>query len=139
MNQTTILFPMMALVGWTFAVLLLIPYKRFRAAFDKQVAVDDFKLGESENVPPGVRLPNRNLMNLFEMPVLFYLACLTLYVTQSADSAMLSLAWAYVALRIAHSAVHLTYNNVFHRLALFAISNIALLIVWVRIATALSK
>lgn len=38
----------------------------------------------------------------------------------------------YVALRFAHTAVHLTYNNVLHRLIVFATSNLVLIAIWVR-------
>jgi len=48
------------------------------------------------------------------------------------------LAWGYVALRIAHSAIHLTYNNVFHRLSAFAASNVLLVALWVRWEIALA-
>ncbi len=138
MSDTSILFPVMGLVGWTFAVLLLIPFQRFRAAFRRQVVVDDFKFGESPNVPPDVSIPNRNYMNLLEAPVLFYVACLTLYVTKTADAVTLSLAWTYVALRVVHSVVHLTYNKVAHRLVFFAASNFVLTVVWIRLFIALS-
>jgi hypothetical protein len=38
---------------------------------------------------------------------------------------MVAMAWTYVGLRAVHSLVHLTYNKVFHRLTLFALSNVA--------------
>ena len=41
-----------------------------------------------------------------------------------------ALAWAYVALRIVHSAIHLSYNRVVHRLAVFALSNAVLGMLW---------
>jgi len=138
MRQTTILFPIIALAGWTFAVLLLIPFQRFRAVFRQQVVADDFKFGESLTVPPGVSIPNRNSMNLLELRVLFYVACLTLYVTNRVDTVVLALAWTYVALRIAHSLVHLTYNNVIHRLSFFAASNFILAGMWIRLLLELS-
>lgn len=133
MNQGNILYPMAALVMLTFAVLLFIPYRRFQAAFARQVLADDFKYGESGNVPPRVSIPNRNYMNLLEMPLLFYVACITLYVTNGVDTGSLYLAWGYFALRLLHSAVHLTYNRVVHRLTLFALSNLVLGVMWVRI------
>jgi hypothetical protein len=43
-----------------------------------------------------------------------------------------------VVLRAAHSAIHLTYNNVFHRLRAFAASNVVLVGLWLRWAIALS-
>jgi hypothetical protein len=139
MDDKTIFLPMIALVAWTFLVLLQVPYRRFRAAFNRQVVRDDFKFGESTNVPQHVSISNRNYMNLLEAPVLFYVACLTLYVTKTIDSSFLALAWAYVALRVLHSLVHLTYNHVMHRLTFFAIGNVVLITLWTRLALALLK
>ena len=130
---------MIALAGLTFAVALLIPIARFRAAARGEVAAKDFRYGESANVPGEVSLPNRNFINLLEMPVLFYVLCLGLYVTRTADGIAMYGAWAYVLLRAAHSAVHLTYNNVFHRLGVYAASNVVLVALWVRWALALRQ
>ena len=139
MNQTGILFPAVALVGWTLIVGLLVPYQRFKAFFAGQVTTDDFKLGESSNVPHVVSIPNRNFMNLLEVPVLFYVMCITLYATQTADSVAVALAWSYFAFRAFHSLVHLTYNKVAHRLSLYAASNLALAVLWIRLVIELSK
>jgi hypothetical protein len=38
---------------------------------------------------------------------------------------------------VVHSLVHLTYNNVFHRLAFYGLSNIVLLAMWIRFFLAL--
>jgi hypothetical protein len=94
-------------------------------------------VGESPDVPEAVRVPNRNLMNLLEMPVLFYVVCTAFYVTGRAHPGVVSLAWAYVGLRVAHSLVHLTYNRVQHRFLLFAASNIVLMVLWVRFVSTL--
>ena len=51
-------------------------------------------------------------------------------VTATVDALALTLAWLYVAGRVAHSVVHLTYNNVLHRLTAFGASNLALLALW---------
>ncbi|HEY6879474.1 MAG TPA: MAPEG family protein, partial [Polyangiales bacterium] len=85
MDPIAIFRPVVALVGLTTVVLLRIPYVRFRAGRRRQVTFADFRLGESPQVPPEVALPNRNLMNLLEMPVLFYALTLTLLVTRRAD------------------------------------------------------
>ena len=136
--MSLILYPMVALAALTFVVLLLIPAARFRAAARGQVKARDFRYGESANVPGEVSLPNRNMMNLLELPMLFYVVCIAFYVTGTGNAAVVYLAWAYVALRAAHSAIHLTYNNVFHRLTAFAASNVVLVILWVRWASAIS-
>lgn len=132
MDPKAILWPMGALVLLTFVVLLQVPVRRFRAAFAGKVNAGDFRYGESPRVPGDVSLPNRNYMNLLEMPVLFYVACLAMYVTQRVDAAGVYMAWAYVAVRGAHSLVHCTYNNVIHRLAVFALSNLILVALWIR-------
>lgn len=137
MNETRILLPVAALAALTFVVLLQVPFRRFRAALAGTVTAEDFTFGESARVPADVSIPNRNLMNLLELPVLFYVACLTSYVSKTTDGAMLVLAWVYVALRAGHSLVHLTYNKVPRRLVLFAASNVVLGVVWVRLAAAL--
>jgi hypothetical protein len=134
-----ILYPMIALAGLTFVVLLRIPYVRFTAGFAGRVKVKDFRYGESANVPGDVSLPNRNLMNLLELPVLFYVVCLACYVTRSVDALAVYLAWAFVAARLVHSAIHLSYNNVYHRLAAYAASGVLLLALWIRFALAIGE
>ena len=139
MNQAAIFLPVAALALLTLSVLLLVPIRRFRASFARQVTAEDFKYGESARVPPEVSIPNRNLMNLLELPVLFYVACIILYLTQGVDALALDLAWAYVALRTVHSAIHLSYNKVEHRLTVYALSNAVLTLIWLRLLLALTR
>jgi len=132
MPHERILLPMGALALLTFLALLLVPVRRFRAAFAGQVGAGDFRYGESSRVPGEVSIPNRNYMNLLELPMLFYVACILNYVTApTVSSTTLALAWAYVGLRALHSLVHLTYNDVMHRLAVFATSNVVLAALWI--------
>ena len=136
-DQISIFVPAVALAAWTFTVLLLIPIARFRAGARGEVNAGDFRFGESARVPGAVSLPNRNFMNLLELPMLFYVVCIALYVTLSVDAHALVLAWLYFALRVAHSLVHLTYNNVFHRLGVYAASGVVLALLWLRFGAGL--
>jgi hypothetical protein len=131
MSQDLIFAPMGALALLTFIVLGFIPVRRFGAAFAGRVQRDDFKFGESANVPGDVSIPNRNYMNLLELPVLFYIAGLMYYVAGRVDQTALVIGWTFVGLRAAHSAIHMTYNHVLHRVALFALSNLALAVFWI--------
>lgn len=131
MPQELIFAPMGAMALLTFVVLGFIPATRFRAVFARQVTADDFKLGRSVRVPPQVAVTNRNFMNLLELPMLFYVAGLMYYVAGRVDQTALVLAWAYVGLRAVHSAIHLSYNDVMHRLTAYAISNGVLIVLWV--------
>ena len=93
-----------------------------RSTLAGKVGPDDFLLGESARVPAGVTRPNRNYMNLLEAPLLFYAVCLICFATTPHDRVMVMLAWLYVGLRLVHSVIHVTYNNVFHRLSAFGAS-----------------
>ncbi|MBI3678343.1 MAG: MAPEG family protein [Proteobacteria bacterium] len=130
MQQDLIFQPMGALAALTFFVLVLIPIRRFAAGFAGKITADDFKYGESANVPGSVSIPNRAYMNLLEMPVLFYVICLILFVSGRVDALFLNIAWIYVVLRALHTLVHITYNNVRHRLVFFALSNFTAIAMW---------
>ena len=71
-------------------------------------------------------MANRNYLNLFESPVLFYFCCTILYLIDAVTGVTVWLAWAYVATRLAHSIVHVTCNRVPYRTAFFAIGAVVL-------------
>lgn len=122
-KQSSIFWPTLILVAWTFLVLVQVPIRRFRAAFAGRVTAADFACGESDRVPTDVALPNRLFMNLVEVPVLFYTVSIIGFVTGNVTPALLSLAWLYLGLRLLHSVIYLTYNHVVHRFVVFAASN----------------
>ena len=130
MPQELIFPPMGAMALLTFLVLGLIPARRFRAVTAGRATRDDFKFGESAAVPGDVSIPNRNYMNLLELPLLFYVAGLMYFVAGKVDQPVLMVAWTYVGLRAIHSIIHLTYNHVMHRLTFFALSNFVLMAFW---------
>jgi hypothetical protein len=132
MRPEAILLPVSVLALWTGLVLFLTGFTRIRAVRAGRLHPTAFKMGESKEVPADVSVVNRNLMNLLEMPVLFYVACLCFYVTRRVDSGVLILAWIYVALRLVHSLIHLTTNRIIQRLLAFALSNVVLVTIWVR-------
>ena len=72
MRNPAMFHPLFALAAWTLLVLLLIPVARVRSARRREIDADDFKFGESARVPGRVSIPNRNYMNLLELPMLFY-------------------------------------------------------------------
>jgi hypothetical protein len=129
--------PVAALALWTFAIAITVGVRRVRAARAGRVSPEAFRLGEGPGVPPDVVVANRNFMNLLELPVLFYVVAIGLYVTRHVGRAPVTLGWLYVGLRVVHSAIHLTTNRVMHRLATFVASNVVLVAIWVRFISAL--
>lgn len=71
-----------------------------------------------------------NFRNLFELPVLLYLALSVAAATGLGDRVVLGLAWAFVALRVAHSAIHCGYNRVMHRFAVYIAGAFVLWALW---------
>jgi hypothetical protein len=137
MKQTLIFVPMAVLALWTLTVLGLVPIARVKAGRARRIVTSDFRYGESPNVPDDVRLPNRLFMNLLEVPTLYYFASVVSFITQQVDPTMLWLAWAFVALRLLHSAIYLSYNRVPHRAIVFGIGNFVVIAMWVRLLIAL--
>ncbi len=138
MSPEAIFGPVITLVLLTLAVLGYTGYKRFGAGFAGRVRAGDFRYGETANVPPDVAVANRNFMNLLEAPVLFYTFCIAAYVTHQTAAWAVALAWLYVALRIVHTFIHLTYNKILHRFSSYAASNLVLLVMWIGFAVGLA-
>jgi hypothetical protein len=71
-----------------------------------------------------------NFRNLFELPVLFYLAVVVAAQTGFGNGAVLVLAWLFVALRVAHSSIQCSYNKVMHRFYAYVAGGMALWALW---------
>ncbi|MDR3386244.1 MAG: MAPEG family protein [Rudaea sp.] len=80
-----------------------------------------------------------NFRNLFELPVLFYLAVVVAVQTMQVNILTLSLAWGFVALRILHSAIHCSYNKVYHRFYAYVAGGVLLWTLWVVLAIGLLR
>ena len=75
-----------------------------------------------------------NFRNLFELPVLFYVALWAGQALAIGLPAFFALAWLFVALRIVHSIIHCGYNKVLHRLYAYAAGGWVLWAMWAIIA-----
>ena len=130
-----ILLPVLALVVLTFAVWLVLYFTRIREIIAKRI-----NAGELANSQQARLLltdsagPSDNLRNLFEMPILFYLAMLLSLILLIQDGQLVVLAWLYVTLRALHSLVHCTYNRVMHRFSVYLASCAILFMIWLRMA-----
>jgi hypothetical protein len=68
--------------------------------------------------------------NQLELPVLFYVLTILAIITRHADLMFVVLAWVFVVLRLIHAYVHVTSNHVGRRFAVFAVSVLVLLAMW---------
>ena len=71
-----------------------------------------------------------NFRNLFELPVLFYLALVVAALSAQVTPLTLALAWLFVFWRIVHSAIHCSYNKVMHRFSVYVLGGATLWVFW---------
>ncbi|KAF5573635.1 membrane-associated eicosanoid glutathione metabolism [Fusarium pseudocircinatum] len=103
--QLPLLGPLVGLSTWTFAMEGLLYWRRtpalskYGVSFDPETA----KKQKAEKLPAFVHLLNVK------------------------DKVTVRLAWGYVGLRVIHSLIHVSYNNLLLRFPTFAASSIVLL------------
>jgi hypothetical protein len=121
----------LALVVLTVGVSMLMLVTRLKEARVKRIhpqamATSIQMASRLENIQPA-----DNYRNLFEAPVLFYALIAIALAVDHTPPWLVSGAWVFVWLRIAHSFIHCTYNRVFHRLAVFAAGFAVLIGLWI--------
>jgi hypothetical protein len=80
-----------------------------------------------------------NFINLFEVPVLWYLALIVAYLTQQVTPSVLGLAWCFVAGRALHSLIQCSYNKVMHRFIVYSLSTCLAWALWAVLAAGLLR
>jgi len=129
MNQTAIFWPMLAHVLLVYIVYAVMAKRRYGAVRSGEAKASQFKVRGSE--PDASATVSNNLMNQFELPVLFHVLCLALYVTNGVNYLTLILMWIFVISRYAHAWVHLTSNRLPLRQNAFAAGVVVLGLCWV--------
>lgn len=120
-----ILHPVFAMLALTLAVAIRMGLARFNAVRRGEVDGRYYEVYQGQE-PAHLRVLSRHFTNLLETPPLFYVACLMAYVTGQDGALALSLAWAYVALRVVHTLIHLGPNVVIIRFRVFGLSLLVL-------------
>ena len=126
-----LIYPMFAMVLLTFTVGSIAIYTRIKAVKSGHAHPNSFKLMNADNYPDKVIKTTRNFNNLFEVPLLFYAACLAFIALKIESQASIFLAWAFVGLRFVYSYIHISYNHLLHRIVAFWSSFLIVGILWV--------
>ena len=135
-NPVSILVPMLAIV-----LLTVVGFVRMATARGAAVKgghdPNYYKahLGTPEPEPTVAAV--RHYGNLFELPTIFYAACLTAFVLPAVSMWTLFFAWAYVAARFLQSAIHLTTNNTSQRGGAFVLGVLFVIALWVNLGVAI--
>lgn len=129
-----LLLPLLAQVALTFIVMLTMYRKRIAEMKLKRIHPQRIKnRSKAHGVLTDSESAADNLTNLFESPVLFYAAILLTLILMVQDTILVMLAWTYVTARYVHSFIHITYNRVMHRFAVFIFSSFVLFAIWLRL------
>ncbi len=126
------LWPMIAHAVLVFGLYFLLSRKRVGAVREGRVKAEQFR--ENREEPLESLLIHNNLKNQFELPVLFHVVCIVLYMTTADNVVTVALAWVFVLSRYVHSYVHLTSNRLRHRRPLWIFGYFILMALWVWLA-----
>lgn len=136
--HSAIFGPVIALIGWTLIMWLWMYATRIPAMKRAKIDVANLTGGTGADLRAKIdtksQWPADNYNHLLEQPVIFYAICIVLALMDQGDNLNAQIAWAYVALRIAHSLVQVTTNRVIIRFSLFALATIALIMLTVHAA-----
>jgi hypothetical protein len=129
-----LLLPLLAQVALSFIIMITMYRKRVTEMKSKRIHPQRIKTRSNiHGVLTDSEPAANNYTNLYESPVLFYTAILLTLILMVQDNVLVVLSWAYVTSRYIHSFIHVTYNRVMHRLAVFIFSSFVLLGIWVRL------
>ena len=111
------LSPVLALIVWTLLVWILLYARRIPAMKAAGMHPDEAKFPGTygDRLPPKARAAADNYNHLLEQPVIFYALMFYLYLSGAVSPWVGYLGWAYVVLRVLHSAVQVSVGPVMAR------------------------
>ncbi|MET0344270.1 MAG: MAPEG family protein [Polyangiales bacterium] len=128
-----VLAPMGALVALTAVVWLVMVVVRNVAVLRGRIDARQFVHYAGRDFDERIERPARTFNNLFQVPLLFYVACLAMMILARVDAAQLQLAWLFVGLRGTHAAVYIGWNHVPTRFATWIAGCLVLGAIWTRL------
>lgn len=131
--EKIIILAMFVQVTLSLVVMLIMGKRRFKAAKNKHVQFNDFKTMRLDSAGDNVRVADRNFINQFEIPVLFYVGCIVTLQLNSASYLITALACVFVVSRIVHTVIHIGSNNVRMRFNVFLVGCASVFALWLAI------
>lgn len=125
--DSAILTPALALITWTLIVWFWMYALRIPAMTRAGIDADNAKHpGSLNSLPSQVRAVADNYNHLHEQPTIFYALVFYSALAGTGSGLTVTLAWAYVGLRVLHSLVQNTANKVMVRFSVFCLSSLTL-------------
>jgi hypothetical protein len=130
--MTSILWPMLAHIGWITMLYAWLTVARQRAVARGDIQYSCFVLGREE--PLEVARITRNLANQFEWPMIFYALTVLLIALGKVTLVDVIAAWVFVLGRVIHTLVQTLTDNVPLRGQVFTINFLAVLVLTAHVA-----
>jgi len=124
---------MSAYTLYLFGVWTLLGFVRISGGLKGTIPSEYFRVGQGPRPADRIVDIHHHFSNQFEIPILFYLGCVVVLVTDSVDPVAIALAWAFVALRLLHTAVILVRNDPRLRVTPYVLSSLVVWAIWLRI------
>lgn len=127
-NALWLVFAMLAQGGLALALLIYLGTIRIPMVTRGEVRIEDIELG-NEGWPKREHQASNAFDNQFQLPVLFYAACLVAIAFGPTLFEVL-LALAFVVSRYVHAFIHVTSNAVVRRFSAYAVGFAVLCVFW---------
>ncbi|MCF8473274.1 MAG: MAPEG family protein [Emcibacter sp.] len=129
----SVIYPMGLLAIFTLLYSYVMITGRKRAVKSGELKASYFKEYNNDNPPSYVQKATRQWANLYEVPVLFYAVCAAILALRLDDMIFTYMAYSFFGLRVIQAYIHTTYNDVYHRLTIFACGLVIILAMWIRL------
>jgi hypothetical protein len=140
MQDTIIFIPVLLMVLLTAVVWARMLQVRVTAMKQIQLHPEKMKSQQAKSLlPEAANIPAENFINIFEVPVLFYVLIGFMLITEQVSNFSIFAAFVFVFLRYIHSFIALTYNKVTQRFLVYVVSSLVLWAMWGHFAFQLFK
>ena len=133
MDKILIIYPVLPVVLMNFIVMFHMRYMIVKAIKNRDTKYKYFRAYEG-SAPEYLLTARHHYKNFFEIPILFYLLCLVLYIIDDVSAIDLWIAWLFVIFKGIHSYVRITSNYVPYRAYSFNVCAFLLLGGWIILA-----
>ena len=132
MNSISIIYPIFPVILLNFIVIVHMRVVIQKAIKKRDVEYRWFRAYEG-SAPEYMLVARHHYKNFFEIPILFYVLCIILYVFDDVSSIDIWIAWLFVIFKVVHSYIRMTSNYLPFRAYSFYGCVIILLCGWINL------
>ncbi len=130
MEKILIIYPAIAMFFLTFSMIINLGISRVRAIKNREISIKYYQKYTEGEQPDRLHILGRHVQNHFEVPPLFYVGVILLFITNTVTLSAVIFAWLFFSFRCVHAYVHLGKNNVNHRFVCFGGTLLSLAGLW---------